>query len=279
MENNMTICSCIVCKKEYSNKGIYTHYDRTHLGKTQYSSGNNGKYAILSNNAKLKKQSKIVEYLKNPTKCINCDNVLEFESKNNKFCSKSCSSSYTNKTRKHTLETRKKIAERLSGRKYIETHIVEIECNECRKVFEQEIKGTSPRLKTFCSKSCSARYTYKIRNGNIDTASLNYYRSLSNFKFNLKDYPLEFDFTLIQEHGWYKPKNHGDNLNGVSRDHMVSVKYGFENNIDPTIISHPANCRLILHNDNVSKGASNHITYEELLIRIDEWNNKYKFKS
>jgi len=84
------------------------------------------------------------------------------------------------------------------------------------------------------------------------TAFVNY-RADCAFKFNLKDFPDEFDFTLIETHGWYKAKNHGDNLNGVSRDHMISIRYGFDNKVDPKIISHPANCQLLRHTDNAKK--------------------------
>ena len=92
----------------------------------------------------------------------------------------------------------------------------------------------------------------------------------------MNTYPNEFDFSLIEKNGWYKAKNHGDNLNGVSRDHMYSIMEGFRNNIDPDIISHPANCKLLLHNDNVSKSDNCSITIDELKKRINEWENKYK---
>ena len=107
-------------------------------------------------------------------------------------------------------------------------------------------------------------------------SALTNYRADCAFNFALKKYPDEFDFSLIESYGWYKPKNRGDNLTGVSRDHMVSVRYGFDNNIDPKIISHPANCRLTLQSDNVKKYIRNCITYEELLAKIQLWNEKYK---
>jgi hypothetical protein len=56
---------------------------------------------------------------------------------------------------------------------------------------------------------------------------------------------------------------------------MYSVKDGFLNNIDPKILAHPANCQLIRHNDNVSKGSKSCISIEELMMRIEIWNNKY----
>ena len=101
------------------------------------------------------------------------------------------------------------------------------------------------------------------------------YRKDCAFKFNLAAYSAEFDFTLIEQHGWYKPKNKGDNLGGVSRDHLVSVRYGFDNNLPSEHLSHPANCALLRHGDNVSKGVKNSITYEELLERIKVWDTKY----
>ena len=82
--------------------------------------------------------------------------------------------------------------------------------------------------------------------------------------------------SLIQEHGWYQAANRGNNLDGVSRDHIISVKFGFENGIDPEIIAHPANCRLMRHTSNQKKNVDSDITLEELKERIEQWNNKYE---
>ncbi|NBO36842.1 hypothetical protein EBU91_04835 [bacterium] len=101
------------------------------------------------------------------------------------------------------------------------------------------------------------------------------YRELCSFNFNLSDFSDEFDFGLIEKFGWYKAKNCGDNPGGVSRDHMISIKYGFENQIDPMIISHPANCKLILQVENSKKREKNSLTLSELLNRIKNWNLKY----
>lgn len=91
----------------------------------------------------------------------------------------------------------------------------------------------------------------------------------------MKDYPDEFDFKLIEQYGWYKAKNRGNNPNGVSRDHMYSVVDGFVNNVDPLIVAHPANCRLIRQSENASKKNKSCITLDELKERIRIWNEKY----
>lgn len=101
------------------------------------------------------------------------------------------------------------------------------------------------------------------------------YRQLCEFKFGVKSFPKEFNLKLIQEHGWYQASNRGNNLNGVSRDHIISVKFGFENKIAPEIIAHPANCRLMRHINNQKKNIDCNMSLEDLKNKIKEWNKKY----
>ena len=59
-------------------------------------------------------------------------------------------------------------------------------------------------------------------------------------------------------------------------DHfMFSVKDGFLFNVDANIISHPANCELMIHSKNISKNKNSSITLDTLLKRIHEWDLKY----
>jgi len=59
-----------------------------------------GKYCSLScgtiHRNILTKAKKLDEYTQNPARCMNCGNALAYESKKNKFCSSSCSGTYTN---------------------------------------------------------------------------------------------------------------------------------------------------------------------------------------
>lgn len=97
------------------------------------------------------------------------------------------------------------------------------------------------------------------------------YRQLCEFKFSLNDYPDKFDFELIKKYGWYSASNRGGNINGVSRDHIYSIKDGFINNVDHKIMSHPANCKLVLHRDNQKKKNNSNITLNELNEKIKHW--------
>lgn len=123
----------------------------------------------------------------------------------------------------------------------------------------------------------ASKLARKKGRGNISKKKgIEKYRQLCEFKFSVKSYPKEFDLKLIQKHGWYKAANRGNNLGGVSRDHIISVKFGFENGINPEIISHPANCRIIRHIDNQIKNSDSEMSVEELKVRIQIWDAKYR---
>jgi len=206
---------CEQCGKEFDNGRAYGGHK----------AGAHNKYGHL-------KRSKIItlERVIVTKQCENCDNDFEVERLVNKdgtqrigkrekrFCSRSCAN-----IRTFTEEQNKS-----KGRKGKQGFIgklnpnwkggIKYNCSNCGT----EIGTTKSGLCRLCL--------------NGDISEKNKYHNKCQFKFNLATYPNEFNFTLIEEHGWYKAKNHGDNPNGVSRDHIVSVKYGFDNNIDLIII-------------------------------------------
>ena len=138
-------------------------------------------------------------------------------------------------------------------------------CKKCNKILTYK-----KRRFIYCSKNCQREEQTKNRE-NLKT-----YRSSCTFKFCLNDYPDEFDFSLIEEYGWYSPTNKNNNLDGISRDHMFSIRNGYELSIDPNIIAHPANCRLMKHTDNFKKKSKSSISLKELIERIRYWDKKYK---
>lgn len=209
-------------------------------------------------------------------KCQNCNKEFSvyqrqklFPQKKHYFCSKFCSHSYSGKLGKN-----KHIHQQKEQKIKI--------CPYCNKEFL--ISKTHPNG-IYCSRICFAKHRQFIKfkkeyeniTNQIEKKNLllKYYRNKCQFTFSLNNFPNEFDFQLIKKYGWYAAKNHGNNLNGVSRDHMFSVKEGFLNNINPIFISHPANCRLIRHKDNVSKLDKSLFSKEQLLKRIIDWDIKY----
>lgn len=280
----MKLVKCEYCNKEYSTKGISTHIMRTHLkvGFTG-STGKNNSYNKEEYKQKLKEKQenflvkKLGQINTYDVSCHTCglifsvkERVNKFPSKKMYFCSRRCSN-----VRSHTEETKNKISAKIKRLENTNSYVrqskitYDLICVECNNSFHNN------RQIKFCSKSCSSKFSNRNRYKDVNKTTLTYYRSQCAFNFNLKDFPDDFNFSLIEEFGWYKAKNRGNNLNGVSRDHIVSVKYGFENNIDSKIISHPANCQLLRHNDNVSKYSKCDLSLEELLLKIEQWDTKY----
>lgn len=95
------------------------------------------------------------------------------------------------------------------------------------------------------------------------------YFSRTSFKHGFKPNNEE-EIKLLKEYGVF---NSISNTKGCVRDHLLSRRYGFENNIPTWVISHPANCEIVLHSENVRRSSTNDnlITLEELLERIENW--------
>jgi len=150
---------------------------------------------------------------------------------------------------------------------------IEIKCKYCGNIFETKIKTS-----IFCGHSCSTTYNNNLRREErfktLDKYKI--YREECKFKFNVYDFPKEFDLSIIDKYGWYSAKNRGNNYKGISRDHRISIVYGWNNNIPSNIIAHPSNCELIKQNDNAKKNIKCSINIDELNINIIKFNNLYK---
>lgn len=267
-------CKNIECDNETIGKRVYCSLTCRNIFVNRYLRD----YNKVSNTFQQKKKEREEEYLKSPKFCKKCESIIPFDVRDNDYCNHSCHASHSNSIREVTWGDKisNGVKSYISENGYfgalVKVDEVEIFkkrlpdriCPNCESIFNKKTK--------YCKNEC--RREFERRNMN----EYQKYRLDCNFKFNLSDYPDEFDFTLIKEHGWYSPTNKNNNLGGVSRDHMFSVREGFEQGIDPKIISHPANCRLILHTENISKNKKSIITIEELLERIKKFDNRNNMK-
>jgi hypothetical protein len=205
------------------------------------------------------RKNKLQKYLLNPKLCLQCNEVIEIHKQVNKFCSSSCSAVYSNQRKDWS---KIKTGPPKTGRRLF-SKIRFILCTHTNQYYSNRNSNGSFRR-------CSPY---------IKTIKEKYYLA-ARFRFNVYHYPEKFDLSLITRHGWYtcpglKRKNQPKNIAGVSRDHIISVSYGFANNIDPTIISHPANCRIMLHSENKIKHSNCDKTLLQLLEDICVWDNVY----
>lgn len=250
---NIECCNQIRANKVYCSRSCRSYYVNKYMRD----------YTKLSQTLLEKRQRDIDYYSKSPKLCLFCEKAIPFDkSKDNIFCDSSCSASYNNSCR--SVSWGDKISDGLKLYHYNkEKTFLNLKlCLNCLSPFK--------RNKVFCSNSCKSNY-YR---GKMSDYAV--YKSLCQFKFNLSDFPDEFDFSLVRENGWYSPKNKRDNLKGVSRDHMFSIREGFNLNVLPKIIAHPANCKLLIHSDNISKNKKCSLTLEELLDRIEMFDSRHK---
>ena len=98
-------------------------------------------------------------------------------------------------------------------------------CEYCGNKFTPRYNHTK-----YCSSTCALKHRSLMYYKDADSKKLKHLYKLScQFNFALNSYPDEFDFSLIEKYGWYKAKNIGNNLNGISRDHIYSRDKGFKN--------------------------------------------------
>ena len=189
-----------------------------------------------------------------------------FPLKEKYYCSYKCSNS-RNITNIQKENVRKSLLKfnKLNGKGIKET----LNCLYCNKKI---IKYVLQNRK-FCSKDCF--YKWKIKEYNKYLTEREIYKKECQFDFTLNDFPNEFNFDLINIFGWYQAKNRGNNLNGISRDHIISIDYGFKNKIPSKLIKHPANCQLLRHKENQSKRGKAGLTLKELENKISVWDKKY----
>ena len=195
--------------------------------------------------------------------CTNC--LIEYSVviryKNKRFCSAACHQHY----RKQVAKTA-----RLS------------QCISCC------LPLTKKSSIKFCSQSCSAIYNNNSRDATVHqkqsktlkntlvkkglarTNKKVIYKIACKFKFNIYQYLNIPGFDLLMERGIH---NYKTNKDGVVRDHIVSREYGWIHQIPVEIINHPANCQFITNNENVKKSADSHLSYDELIKRIQSWEN------
>ena len=109
-----------------------------------------------------------------------------------------------------------------------------------------------------------------IKRGRIVTDEKTKFFNECSFKFDPYSYPEIPGYELLIQHGIY---NSTTNKNGVCRDHILSKKHAYEQKIDPSLISHIANCQFLTNSDNVRKSESSWISLSELQDAINQ--NKF----
>lgn len=284
------LCSCVICKKVKSAKGIHSHYHLSHTeaGKERnYIAGNNGGDASKTLHTS-KNAERETEYNKTPNACTGCASPLPFIKRNNKYCSHNCKAKHTNAARKSngytvTKETKTKIANTLTKyckifycKKCNSLHSTKINAKECCKTKYTDVVDFSKIYICKC-KSCSISFANrrKLQYCNKCREFSSNKRSEYAFNFNIFEYPELFDLEQLTTVGFYGPNGKSGrwNPNGLSRDHRISIDCAIKNKYNTYYITHPLNCDLIPHTENNKKKTKSSITYDELVLQVAEYDS------
>lgn len=167
----MTNISCIYCKKETSIRGIFTHYNHHHnpIWKSEWYDKNKVNGDLFAQRYAKLRNDKLESYNLNPNICV-CGKPKSYKRKTNKYCSMSCATTHTNKTRTpRTEESRKKTSETLKKtisnkpKSIKEKTICKVSfknCSQCGILFT--IKSIRSNRKT-CSRVCQIHASVGVR--------------------------------------------------------------------------------------------------------------------
>ena len=234
-----------------------------------------------------RRQDQEISYNQNPKYCLECKCAIAWGVTLNgpaKFCGHSCATKFNNRLRskesrqKQTKTLKNTISQRgvtitkpqdsstrrktvVLKLKYPYTPITWKICQVTGKPFHTRPRGTRFRP--------TSPYIKDIKS---------IYYELCKFRFNVYVMPNMFDLHLLNQFGWYtcpgkKRSKYTKNVNGVSRDHLYSISIGMSNKIHHLILSHPMNCQLLQHKYNKRKHNVCAITLEELISRIQAFDN------
>lgn len=198
-------CSCIVCQKQFSVKGIHSHYITAHTKEGNERIQKTSKIGSKKGSAKTSQAAKEKRgiYSLNPNLCFVCKTPLSYHKRSYTFCSHSCAATHTNNIRE-PIKTHKK--------HYYppRTKIKFCTCKICNKPFiwNSEIPNKSTKnSKTFCSEECY-RKQYSINAKKRGFGGVRQSRKI-NYNGILLGSSYEVSLAKILDHLniiWTKPK-------------------------------------------------------------------------
>lgn len=257
---------CEICNKTFKNNLALAGHKRMH-------GISGGKILPILCSCLITKQEMPYQYLEKYQKslksCKNCNILFKPTAHKKTFCSQSCSATYNNKLRPpRTVESRAKTSKSLSKHGKIKK----------LKSVKPEIVGLFSKLFNCKCKHCNTKFVSRIKKKYCLLHRDLYSESSKSgykFTFNVYNYPDLFDLQTLAIVGWFAPggKSGRWNLHGLSRDHRVSITESVVNKYDPYYITHPLNCELMSHTKNNKKKTQSSISYSELKMLVDEYDN------
>lgn len=151
----------------------------------------------------------------------------------------------------------------------------------CKSDFKQKLTTLQNRLRSLPSKSTQYSDTELVISETINSMleeqyslihqdTIYEYRKRASFYLLPETLPNIKGYSRLCKYGWFTKNNTG----GMTMDHRLSIKYGYDNNIPANILAHPANCEFLSREENSSKNKRCSVTYKSLLAEIEQWDSQ-----
>ncbi len=246
---------CTTCNKEFESVYGLSAHSKVH--KSGYSKHKINNALATLKTIRYKQKIAVATYDKTPNICKQCEMILPYKQRHNKFCSRSCSATYNNT--KRDAEHYKKLSKTLKE-KYPP------------KVKAPKVKAPFSKVWLTDCAHCNIKFISRLKqkycNNHADLYKQNN-RTRYAFTFSLSKYPDLFNQynNMLKEHGMWSYSNTA----GVTRDHKVSVNEAIRYGYDPYYIKHPVNCELMSWVDNNKKKTKSSISYDMLKHLVNEY--------
>ena len=141
---------CDKCEKEFETKDALNAHQRIHSTRLNFDDYHKRLSDINKENAKIKKQLAIENYLSSPKRCKSCETIIPYDKKINNFCNRTCSAKFNNSKRDtYSEEYKKSISE---GLKFFHNTPEQVQTRKERKrIYKENLKNS---LKTKTCRVC-----------------------------------------------------------------------------------------------------------------------------
>jgi|ADurb_Leu_01_Slu_FD_contig_123_10489_length_6204_multi_3_in_0_out_2_4 hypothetical protein len=243
--------------------------------------------AIRMKNSFVHKKENLSKKVKTNILCeYGCGNVANFELiKGGKYCCSKTPSSCENMKKinfmihRTTIEILMKkhpyFCEVEKPRENLETGKIEVRCKHCNKWFEpgkEQLRSRICHLENkdgngccflFCSNECKVSSNFYHANKRIDPDLLEKYKAYVKKVYTETDRSIKLHGEKIESLSLRGRKF------GYQLDHMYSIHEGFNNSIDPKIVGHWKNLKIITSLENIRKFNKSTLTLNELLRKME----------
>lgn len=268
--NKHMVYNCKICNKTFKSIMSLTGHKRIHgISKGQSKKSFRSECCVIETKAViLTKFLKI--YLNRLKSCKFCNKI--FYGPKQIYCSRSCSAKFENAKRVKIGWTLSRESRQKTSQSLIKNFLV-----NPKNLPKKEIVGEYSKVFLMKCRHCGAKFHSRNTKQYCKEHAQLYMaenRNRYKFTFNVYHYSDLFDLAELEKIGWYSPggKSGAWRIDGLSRDHKVSVNESIKNNYDPYYITHPINCQLISHLENNSKKTKSSISYDDLIELVDSYN-------